>query len=349
MKKEIINKIAVIRRNGFGDFICAVPLIKYLEQCYPNAQITLFVDRRNYTLVPYFFSHLKHVMIPKGNKYWSLLKVGLKYRSEKFDLVISVKTSPMKLNNFFLALLGGKRRVAIVDDKHWHSKLINHPRQPHLYQDGHQALNCLRIFDPEIKSLESSLYPRLQLEQQPVKRPQSPPYLLVSVSNNFGYRTPSLTMLATVANQIYQRVPFSVFISCQSQDKDKALALQPLLNMESHVCDTPDLDCFLYQLNQADVVLAGDGGVCHFAASLNKSLVALYAKTKIENWGPLSKNAICIFDPLDVNNIPLADIEAAVEHFIRQAHAQRTCALSHQDDLQPSTSSKLNNHLVINS
>ncbi|AKJ41987.1 glycosyltransferase family 9 protein [Pragia fontium] len=317
MYQQDIRKIAIVRRNGFGDFICAVPLIMHLEKTYPDAVITLFVDERNHSIVPYFFTHLKTVVIPAGNKYLSLLRVGLTYRAKKFDLVISVKSSPMKLNNLFLAVLGGKHNLAIVDEKSWHSKFINHPRNADLYKIGHQALQCLRIFDPAIQHISSDLYPKISLDRlTPLSVSLPSPYLLVSVSNNRISSTLSSTSLASIANDIYKKHDISLIISCHKKDKKQAKELQHALNMPSQIFITPDLNSFLSVLNLADIVLVGDGGICHFAASMNKNLVALYAGTSLEKWGPLSEQAICLFDTNNVNNIPEIEIKKAVEPFL---------------------------------
>lgn len=334
MEPKNIKKIAIIRRNGFGDFICAVPLIKHIENSYPDAEITLFVDKRNCAIVPYFFSHLKVVVIPGGNKYLALIQIALKYRSENFDIVISVKTSPMKLNNLFLALLDGKQRFAIVDKKSWHSRFINRPRPQEQFKQGHQALNCLRILDPKIQSLSSELYPRIQLDQSPnEKLALSPPYLFISVSNNRTTSSLAVPALANIANNVHKLSSFSVIISYQRQDKDRAIELRQSLNMDSQICDTPDLSSFLSLLNCADVVLVGDGGICHFAACLNKKLVALYANTSIETWGPLSDNAICFFDNDNVNNIPTEQIEESMLRFINLSRTETPAA---NDNMLPS-------------
>jgi len=54
-----MKKIAVVRRNGLGDLLCAFPLINYFQKYQPDAQITLFVDKRNAPLIPYLPPQLK--------------------------------------------------------------------------------------------------------------------------------------------------------------------------------------------------------------------------------------------------------------------------------------------------
>ena len=327
MEPKNIKKIAIILRNGFGDFICAVPLIKHIENSYPDAEITLFVDKRNCAIVPYFFSHLKVVVIPGGNKYLALIQIALKYRSENFDIVIAVKTSPMKLNNLFLAILGGKQRFAIVDEKSWHSRFINRPRLQEQFKQGHQALNCLRIFEPDIQSLPAELYPKIQVDKLTHKKlTLAPPYLFISVSNNRPACSLSISTLANIANNVHKQNSFSVIISCMEQDKSRAIELHKSLNMDSQVYETPDLNSFLSLLNCADVVLVGDGGTCHFAACLNKKLIALYAITILERWGPLSESAICFSDNDNVNNIPTEQIQESLQRFIDLSRAETPAA-----------------------
>jgi len=161
-----MKKIAIIRRNGLGDLLCAYPLILYLGKKYPNAKITLFVDARNYPLLGYLPPVDKVVVFPKkGNKYWNLFHKAFRYRKE-FDVAISAKTSPMKLANLFLFWLGAKKRIAYVDSS-WHSKLINHPTpyHPSHARNLHQALKGLHLVAPELKAIPKECLPTLQIPE----------------------------------------------------------------------------------------------------------------------------------------------------------------------------------------
>src|ERR1700733_3395601 len=156
-------KIAIVRRNGLGDLLCAYPLILYLQNKMQGASITLFIDRRNAPLIPYLPPVDEFVVFPaKGNKYWNLFCMGRRYR-KKFDLAISAKTSPMKLNNLFLYWLKAKERIAYVD-KSWHSLLINRPLpfDPIVTRTMHQALKGLKTIAPELEEVPKKFYPTLR-------------------------------------------------------------------------------------------------------------------------------------------------------------------------------------------
>ncbi|CAM3889273.1 glycosyltransferase family 9 protein [Xenorhabdus thuongxuanensis] len=152
-------KIAILRRNGFGDLICTQPLIKFLQKRYPNSEISLFIDSGNAELAYYLCPEINICIIPKGNKYPAIIKTALAFRRKKFDIAISTKPTPMKLNNLFLWLLGAKKRYAVVTNKHWHTKLINYPVNQEQVNGYHQALKVLRIFSPNENKLSPEFFP----------------------------------------------------------------------------------------------------------------------------------------------------------------------------------------------
>ena len=70
-------KVAIIRRNGLGDLLTALPLLSYIKEHFPDWSITLFVEERNAPLCP-FLSPLAEIVVlkSKGKKY---LNVPLKH------------------------------------------------------------------------------------------------------------------------------------------------------------------------------------------------------------------------------------------------------------------------------
>ena len=61
---------------------------------------------------------------------------------------------------------------------------------------------------------------------------------------------------------------------------------------------------FLCLLDMVDALFIGDGGLMHLAAALNKDQLVLFAKTPVEEWGPISNKAKLLIDNNDINNIP---------------------------------------------
>ncbi|RAX13680.1 glycosyltransferase family 9 protein [Photorhabdus bodei] len=107
-------KIAILHRNGLGDLICTQPLIKYLQYKFPIAEIHLFIESNNKALADYLCPEVTTHIIPRGNKYITTLGTALKWRKLHFEIAISAKPTPMKLNNLFSWLLGTQKRLEII-------------------------------------------------------------------------------------------------------------------------------------------------------------------------------------------------------------------------------------------
>ncbi|MDE1487560.1 hypothetical protein KKI90_14370 [Xenorhabdus bovienii] len=137
------------------------------------------------------------------------MQAALKFRKEHFDIAISAKPSPMKLNNLFLWLLGAKMRYAVVSATQWHSKLINHPTTLENVLGYHQALKILRTFSPDEKKLSTDFFPVITPNN---KNNQEYPLILFSVSNNRTRSLISNEQLALIACKIAERYPTAKFI-----------------------------------------------------------------------------------------------------------------------------------------
>jgi ADP-heptose:LPS heptosyltransferase len=305
-------KIAVLRRGGVGDVICTAPLLYALFKKYPDAEITLFLEERGYEIAPYLIprdltSRVSFCLIGKGNKYFQVLKKALFHRGH-FDLAISAKTTPMKLNDLFLRLLNAKVSMAVSD-----SKKISHPRPSQ--KSGHQALRALKIFDPSFQEIPTHFYPKIHSPEEKIQKEKisidlPKPILLFSLSNRRKASQLHWQRFAKIANSL----PFSVLINSISPSP-AADALQRCLEVPSQILITPKIADLLRAIQGVDVVLTGDGGLCHIAAALFKPMVALYACTPLELWRPLG-SAECLFDYNDVNQIDIERIRFALSRYI---------------------------------
>lgn len=329
-KKESIKKIAIVRRNGLGDLLCAMPLVHHCRKLMPEASITLFVDARCAPLLPYLQGYDEAIVFHKRiiNRYIGALWTALKHRNRQFDLVVSAKTVPMKLINFILWTLNGDQRMAVVDES-WHSCFINCKVPQNVVSDFsvHQAVSSLRILSPEINAIPLEYHPRLVISQQvapppciarlklfqrDVAKDSEVPLLMISVTNNREASFLGLEGYEAILNKIAHTKKFQVVVSCEEKDNELAEKLIKKLKMPAIVISTKTLDEFLHLLNAVDVIFVGDGGIMHMAAALNKRQLVLFGSTRLEQWRPLSSQAICLHHPTDVKNIDQGSILQAL-------------------------------------
>jgi ADP-heptose:LPS heptosyltransferase len=316
--------IAIIRRNGLGDLLCAYPLILFLQQKMPEAAITLFVDQRNAPLIPYLPSVKEVVVLPAtGNKYWNLYRTSRRYR-KKFDLAISAKTSPMKLTNLFLYWLKAKERIAYVDQS-WHARLINRPIPYDALKAKkmHQALKGLRTVAPDLEEIPQEFFPTLHIphavrERYPVEPPSQHPVLLVSATTTKAASRLDEDRYAALLNRLHRFTPISVRIVGQKNDQMRAEAISIRLQMPNQLYFPRTFDEFMVLVGTSDLFFVGDGGVAHIAAALGKKGVALFGETNPVEWRPLSTKVETLYHPLHVDSLSDQTIFEALKRLMTQ-------------------------------
>ena len=309
---SLVNNIAIIRRNGLGDTLCTIPLVLYCKKKWPEANVTLFLEEKSLCLAPFLEGPDRIVSIPKGkNKYTSLLSAALKERKTKFDLAFSAKTSPMQMMNLFLFALGARFRYAYTT-KSWDSFLVNQRVNYEPMGQLHQAVQVLRLIDPNIDTIASDLYPKLKGVGQ--RKLNHLPTLFYSVSNNRAGCTLSLPKAASLLNRLQKSHSFCTIINSLPQDRERGETLSSLLVGPSQVLPTESFTEFLEILNSCDAVFVGEGGVSHLAAALKKPIVALFGGTILSRWRPLTDKAICFSIQGHVDDLPEEEVLRALEN-----------------------------------
>ncbi len=311
-------KVAIIRRNGFGDLLCAYPLVLYFKKYFPRVELTLFVEESNAPLLPYLCGLDHTVILPsKGNKYVSHLRVAWRYRKERFDMAISSKTSPMKLINFFLFVLGAKQRVAPIGND-WHRFLINKPLRfdEEEAKRVHQAVKILRTVEPSYNSVPEEFFPKIRVTAPHFNHALEGPLLLLSASTTRPTSRFDPLRYSEIVNHVYEKSPFNVVLLSQKQDEPRARAIQERLRVPHLVCFPRSFDEFMVWLDMSDFLFVGDGGIAHIAAALDKRQLVLFGETSPIEWAPLSHQARIFYDPLHVNRLSDEVLENALTEMI---------------------------------
>lgn len=299
-----MKKIAIIRRNGLGDLLCAFPLVRYFQTREPGSSITLFVDQRNAPLLPYLPPIDEVVVLPgKGNKYINAWRTARRFRGA-FDLAVSAKTSPMKLMNLFLYWLKAKESIAYVDSS-WHSRLVNRPLfyDPVIMKVKHQALKTLKMAAPHLDEIPKELFPTLRVP--PTEKPfnLSSPVVLASATTTRPASRFNSQRYASLLNRLHEEEPISVVILGQDQDQNRARQIADRLKAPYLVHFPRNFEEFMLFLDAADLYFVGDGGIAHIGAALGKPAVVLYGETNPVEWRPLGSKTETFFHPVHVDHI----------------------------------------------
>lgn len=310
-----MGKIAIIRRDGYGDLLHTYPLILFLKKNVAN-WITLFVSKGNVELIKYLPSVDEVICFPeKGNKYLNVLSTVWKAK-QGFDLAISGKTSPMKLMNFALFVSGAKKKRAYVDNN-WHGRLVNSAVEYHEKIAAlHQAVKGLKLVVPHLDFLPDELIPRisLSLEQYSSELPwhQKNFTLCISASTTRDENRLDPLRYARLCNAFHKKNPCQVVLLGLGKDRARAEHIAEHLEMPHRVV-LPSFDQMMVHLWLADLLLVGDGGLSHIRAAMDKPSLVLFGQTHPNLWHPMSKKTRCLFHSESVNLLGDPVILSALE------------------------------------
>lgn len=291
------QEILILRRGGLGDLLCSLPMIQVLHQKAPQAKKTILIEGPQADLAKYFSTFMQSKILASGNKYLSLLSEALHFRKQKIDLAICAKTSPMKLNNYFLLLLNAKKSLAYVDKNSWHGRRLLTCQEyfPELAQKRHQALKNLQLINPLQESIPEELFPKISkdLLKKTAKKQSKHALIFINLSYNRQTSHPGSLYLHCL-NQMFKRKKFEILISCQKEQLEEAYLLHKMLHAPSRVFCGKNFDAFLGAIEESDICFVGDGGCMHLAAALDKKVLALFGRTSVEQWRPLCREVQCL-------------------------------------------------------
>jgi ADP-heptose:LPS heptosyltransferase len=297
---------AIFVRSSFGDLLMVDPLIKYIKELNLENKIDLFVEVKIAPLVE-FMEHINnYYSLPsKGNKYFFFTYFGLKFRKNKYDISIAAKTGTGSANGYFQFMLGASKKISYVSKPNkWTDKLINCPidYKEEIYDNQHYALSVLNLLNPNLQSIDESLFPKLiNINKSQIN---SNPRILISLSNNRNSCLLKNIKIASIFNKLFKEFKFEAVISVLKTDHHLALDLKNQLNLKSTIYLTPILRDYLKLIKSVDICFLGEGGSMHMAAALGVPQVVLFGETSKVTWSPLSLKATVIKDKSNVNNIP---------------------------------------------
>lgn len=313
-------KIAIVRRNGLGDLLCTYPLIYQLKKKYPTAHITLFVEPSNAPLTTYLKGVDEVVVIPKGNKYLQMLRLGLFYRSKNFDLAISAKPSPMRLVSLFLVLLGAKQSIAI-ENGGWQDYFISR-KLPPFPPDMHQALKVMKMVFPEMVSIPTNLFPKIarasKEECSHLELPTKKPTLLLSASTTRFSNRMNAAKYSRIVKTLIEKYHFHPLMIAFPQDGKRAREIIKNINSNYSLLFPRSFDQFMLALSAADFYMIGDSGVAHLGAALHKPQLVWYGESSPKEWSPMGQHIRTLYHPKHVDEIEDSEIINVAEKLIQE-------------------------------
>jgi heptosyltransferase III len=272
------ERVLVIRRNGIGDMICALPLLRSLRQALPRARIDVLASASNAAIAR--GARAADEVLVYGarsglfrNKYVNLFRVARGLQGRAYDLVVAVSGS---YSPFLAAVAFATRAprragyVARTDDTHFAFNLPVGPAP----EDQHQVTRCLRLLEPlglAPASVDLGFDPGDEARDYALAVAPAP-FILYNASATRPWNAWTGEKIASLARGL--RLPLLV----SGVAADRAL-LQAIAKLGPAVVEPPSILHFAALAERSALVMSGDGGAVHVGAAVRKPTFVLYPRS----------------------------------------------------------------------
>ncbi len=316
--KDKISNIIIIRRDGIGDMICTLPLLRTVRKEFPDAHLAVLTEKAGYEL-------LKDLSIVDEIFIWKRGITGLwKFKrqiSTNFDLAISVKVGFSSRLACITYFTGARYRVGYIPNEgHILNFCYNIPAQNDGYP-RHQIESCLRlletigisIFKTDI-SIPVDEPSRMAVKDSFDKQQCSNKIILCSVSCNRKEGRWKPEHFARLGDTLIKTKKIKYVLSWAPGDRWLAEKVASLMENKPILYETDTLKKFIALVASADLFIGSDGGAMHIAAGVGTPSIVLFCWTDENKWSPQGRHII-LKKGRNVNLITVGDVIAAVEKF----------------------------------
>ena len=310
------RRILLIRRNGIGDMICALPLMRSVRAAFPAARIEVLASSTN-AAVARSARVADEVLVypPRSglhrNKYANLFRVARELRSRDYDLVVAITGG----HSTFLA------SIAYASGAAWRAGYVPVRGEPHFAytlpvdpppEDDHQVLRCLRLLDP----LGAAPGPiDLGFDPGDAARAYATGiaggrFVLYNASATRPWNAWPAERVAELAAELNAK-GLRTIVSGIAADRAVLERLKPKV---AAVLEPPSIHHFAALAERSVFVMSGDGGAVHVAAAMKKPTFVLYPRRGSPRlWAPYGVPSAYVQSAGDVADIATADVLRELE------------------------------------
>jgi putative inorganic carbon (hco3(-)) transporter len=316
-------RIAFLNFGGLGDEILFSPVIAHIKQAYPQAHVTLILEKRSQSIADLMpdvdVTQAVTQITDRKALFWELL-VWL--RRGQFNMVISSGSSP-----FIAGLLwasGIPVRVGFSTGK-WTDKLLTHPALLNTQQYAgamytslaeallKKTLSPLPLlrYQPEKVSTELIEWFQTHISQSTRKKViLHPGVSLLSIQKNILKSWPIehwAQLIEQLATADYEVIlaggPDDAHTIQTLTEQLNALPNQAMIKRHVHLAygKTRNLHDLAWILQHGDLLVCVDSAPMHMAIALNTAIVAMFGPTDPYKLVPAATNR---FVSITVNDLP---------------------------------------------
>jgi len=292
------KNICILRLSAIGDVTHVLPVIRSIQQQWPETEITWICGKFEYKFLK-VISGVRFIVFDKKNGFKEYKKLWTSLKGEHFDVLLQMQVA----GRANIASLGIKAKLRLGWDKErsrdFHQLFIN-KRIKHIEQQ-HQVQGFLSfsrslglkaetpIWDVPVTDTARSFADKFIEEDKPV--------LLISACSSHKLRNWFSDRYAKLADYAINQYGMQVILSGGPSELELNMAQDIESNMQGHALNLvgkDTLEQLIGLLSKATVVVSPDSGPAHMANALAVPVIGLYACTWSKRSGPYSYLDYCV-------------------------------------------------------
>lgn len=298
-----MNKILIIQTAFIGDVVLATSLVEETKRKYPDAEIHFLLRKGNDGLLRNS-PHIKKILVwdKQNNKNLNLIKLALKARKEKYDLVLNIQR--FASSGIFMLLSGAKKKIGFIKNPlsfFFHRKIkheipyflsgkLQHEVQRNtlLLYEGDETQNT-RITRPSLSFSRDEEQKVLD-----ITKGLNLPYIVLAPSSVWFTKQWQKEKWELLAKELVNQ--YHLFFIGGPDDKNYIESIMPAHHKNAtNLCGKISLTESALLMKRATRVLVNDSAPLHLASSVNAKTTAIFCST-IKEFGyyPLSDDSIVI-------------------------------------------------------
>lgn len=309
------KSICIFRLSAIGDTTHVIPVVKSLQNHFPDIKISWIIGVMEYKLLA-GLPGVNFIVFHKSTGLKGILDLRKKLKGQCFDVLLHMQYSFRA--NILAFFVKAKRRIGFDKkrSKELHALVVNEriafKKNIHVLDGFMQFADYLGVKNP----VYDWQIPVSEIDQQFAKKLIDPkrPTVVISPCSSQTMRNWKISRYAEIADYLVKKYQAQIILTGSPAKTEMAVVAQieqacehPVLN----VAGKDTLKQLLCLFQQADLVISPDSGPLHMAGSVNTPIIGLAAATNCKRSGSYQ------FPQLTVNCYP-----EACEKFHNQTEEQ---------------------------
>jgi len=303
-----VTNILVIKLRHIGDVLLATPVFASLREAYPDAKLSILVNRGTEEILAHHPAIDELIIAEKGRIGAQLRFLGI-LRRKRFDCVVDLTDGDRSA--WISVVTGSSVRIGFNAEHRWRGLLYSHVAVP-LAEDVHRVEYDLAALRPlgltprrsrptlHVSSDDDAVAEQTLHDLGADRNSSSEMLIVIQPGARYPLKVWPPERFAELADRLAKAFNCRILLGGDGKERDVAESVrQQTASKPTIIAGRLSLLQFAALLKHCALFVGNDGGAMHIAAAVDVPVVALFGPTYPHRWGPRGRVSEVLYKGLD--------------------------------------------------